>query len=78
MSVQTTRKTICDRCGNEVHAEYWEIRIGKLKWKRYKKTHIGRLSWMKLQNGSGSMLCDMELDLCVDCSELFHVFMSNK
>lgn len=78
MSVKTTYKTICDRCSNEVEKNYWEIRIGKLQWKLYKKTHIGRLSWMKLQNGSGSMRSDMELDLCTPCTDLFINFMENK
>lgn len=78
MSVKTTRKRICDRCSDEVEDNHWEFRIGKLKWKRYKKTYIGRLSWMKLQNGSGSMDSRMSWDLCNPCSELFLFFMSNK
>lgn len=78
MSVKTTRQTLCDRCGGEVEDNHWEYRIGKLKWKRYKKTFIGRLSWMKLRNGSGSMLSDMSLDLCNDCTEKFLDFMKGK
>lgn len=78
MTTKHTRTTFCDRCDNEVEDNHWEVRIGKLKWKRYKRTFIGRLQWMRMQNGSGSMRSDMSLDLCVDCSELFTKFMKNK
>jgi hypothetical protein len=78
MSIKTTRTTFCDRCKGEVEDNHWEYRIGKLKWKCYKKTHIGRLSWMKLRNGSGSQNSNMSLDLCASCTETFLFFMENK
>lgn len=78
MSVKTTRTRFCDRCNGNVEDNHWEVRIGKLKWTRYKRTFIGRLSWMKLQNGSGSARSDMSLDLCTECSDAFMQFMKNK
>ena len=78
MSVKTVYTKVCDRCNGEVQDNYWEYRIGKLQWRRYKKTFIGRLSWMRLQNGSGSMHSDMSLDLCNSCTELFENFMKGK
>lgn len=78
MTVKTIYKNICDRCGEEFQDNHWEWRIGKLKWKRYKKTFIGRLSWMVMRNGSGSQDSWMSLDLCTDCAGKFVAFMKMK
>ncbi len=78
MTVKTIYKNICDRCDQEFEDNHWEKRIGKLKWKRYKKTFIGRLSWMVKRNGSGSQDSRMSLDLCSECTEKFLAFMEKK
>jgi hypothetical protein len=73
--VKTIELVTCDRCKNEVNDNHYEYRIGKLKWKKYKKTVIGRLSWMKMRNAGGSQNSWMGLDLCSECTELFIAFM---
>ncbi len=78
MTVKVVYKNICDRCKEEFRDNHWEWRIGKLKYTFHKKSRIGQLSWMRLQNGSGSSRSDMSLDLCSDCAELFVNFMKGK
>jgi hypothetical protein len=78
MTVKHSQVIICDRCAGTVEDKHWETRIGKLQWKRYKKTIIGRLSWMKKRNGGGSQDSWMSLDLCFSCTEGFLAFMKGK
>lgn len=76
--VKTIHVITCDRCKGDVSDNHYEYRIRDLRWKKYKKTVIGRLSWMKTRNGGGTQDSWMSLDLCAECTELFLEFMKGK
>ncbi len=78
MTTKRSETTICDRCGNEIEKNYWDIVIGCLRYVFTKRSLIGKLYFMKKQNGGGSARSDMSLDLCAPCTELFLFFMSGK
>lgn len=78
MTVKVTYEKVCDRCKEEFNDYHWEWRIGKLKYVFHKRSWIGELSWMRLQNGSGSQDSRMSLDLCSECAHLFTNFMKGK